>query len=121
MGADPSVCSSRRGRTGKPGPVDLTGRICLYEKYRIEPPFVLHFGAAEPRKNTRRVIEAWAGLQQPVKSRAKLLIVGLDAEAAGGAGDLHSRLGIENSVVLNGFADEQDIPALCGWRTCLPT
>lgn len=113
MGADPErVFVTPWSHFGKPGPVDLTGRICLYEKYRIEPPFVLHFGAAEPRKNTRRVIEAWAGLRKPVKSRAKLLIVGLDAEAQAELAICTARLGIENSVVLNGFADEQDIPAL---------
>jgi glycosyltransferase involved in cell wall biosynthesis len=113
MGADPGrVFVTPWSHFGKPGPVDIGGRICLFEKYRIEPPFVLHFGAAEPRKNTRRVIEAWAGLRKPIKNHAKLLIVGLDADAQAEFATCTARLGIESSVILNGFADEQDIPAL---------
>lgn len=97
---------------GKPVSVDLNERIRLYEKYRVEPPFVLHFGAAESRKNTRRVIEAWAGLRKIIKNRARLLIVGLDAQSQAELSTCAARLGIESSVALHGFADEQDIPAL---------
>jgi glycosyltransferase involved in cell wall biosynthesis len=97
---------------GKPGPVDLAERIKLFEKYRVEPPFVLHFGASEPRKNTRRVIEAWAGLRKMIKEHARLLIVGLDAEAQAELSTSTARLGIESSVVLNGFAADEDIPSL---------
>lgn len=97
---------------GKPGPVDLAGRISLFEKYRVEPPFVLHFGAADPRKNTRRVIEAWAGQRKLIKNHAKLLVVGLDAQAQAELSICTARLGIESSVVLHGFADEADIPSL---------
>lgn len=97
---------------GKPATVDLAGRIKIFEKYRVEPPFVLHFGAAEARKNTRRVIEAWAGLRKLIKSRARLLIVGLDAQSQAELSTCVARLGIESSVALHGFADEEDIPAL---------
>jgi glycosyltransferase involved in cell wall biosynthesis len=97
---------------GKPASVDLAGRIRIFEKYRVEPPFVLHFGAAEPRKNTRRVIEAWAGLRKQIKNHARLLIVGLNAEAQAELSICTARLGIESSVALHGFADEADIPAL---------
>lgn len=113
MNADPArVFVTPWADFGRPDPVDLAGRIKIFEKYRVEPPFVLHFGAAEPRKNTRRVIEAWAGLRKPIKSRARLLIVGLDAKAQAELTTCTARLGIESSVALHGFADEADIPAL---------
>lgn len=113
MGASPQrVFVTPWADFGKPGPVDLAERIKLYEKYRVEPPFVLHFGAAESRKNTRRVIEAWAGLRKIIKHHARLLVVGLDAEAQAELSTCTARLGIESSVVLNGFADEEDIPSL---------
>jgi glycosyltransferase involved in cell wall biosynthesis len=92
--------------------VSMEDRIRLFEKYRIDPPFVLHFGASEPRKNTRRVIEAWAGLRKIVKAHARLLVVGLDARAQQELSTCAARLGIESSVVLHGFADEEDVPAL---------
>ncbi len=97
---------------GKPGPVELSDRIRLFEKYRVEPPFVLHFGAAESRKNTRRVIEAWAGQRKMVKHHARLLVIGLDPQAQAELATMTARLGIEDSVVLNGFADEDDVPSL---------
>ncbi|GAB4111013.1 MAG: glycosyltransferase family 1 protein [Phycisphaeraceae bacterium] len=113
MNADPDrVFVTPWSHFGKPGPVDLPERVCLYEKYRVEPPFVLHFGAREPRKNTRRVIEAWAGLRKPIKQHARLLILGLDAEAQAEFATCCARLGAESSIILNGFADEADIPAL---------
>ena len=97
---------------GRAESVNMQDRVRLFEKYRIDPPFILHFGAGEPRKNTRRVLEGWAGLRKAVKSRARLLIVGLDAETQKELATCAARLGIESSVVLNGFADEHDIPAL---------
>jgi glycosyltransferase involved in cell wall biosynthesis len=113
MNADPGrVFVTPWADFGKPPSVDLDGRIKIFEKYRVEPPFVLHFGAAEPRKNTRRVIEAWAGLRKQIKSRARLLIVGLAPEAQAELSVCTARLGIESSVLLHGFADEADIPAL---------
>lgn len=113
MNADPDrVFVTPWADFGKPPSVDLQRRIRLYEKYRVEPPFVLHFGAAESRKNTRRVIEAWAGLRKLIKNHARLLIVGLDPQSQAELSTCAARLGIESSVVLHGFADEDDVPAL---------
>ncbi len=113
MDADPArVFVTPWADFGKAPHVDLAWRINIFEKYRVEPPFVLHFGATEPRKNTRRVIEAWAGLRKQLKSQVKLLVVGLDAQAQQELAVCTARLGIESSVVLHGFADEVDVPAL---------
>ena len=113
MAADPDkVFVTPWADFGKPASVDLEGRMKIFEKFRVEPPFVLHFGAAESRKNTRRVIEAWAGMRKQIKNRARLLIVGLDAQAQAELSTCVARLGIEQSVALHGFAEEEDVPAL---------
>ena len=85
---------------------ELTGR------YRLTHPFVLHFGAADPRKNTRRLLEAWALIGARSRRRWQLVVVGLDAGAQGQMLEYCQGLGVRDSVSLNGFAAEQDVADL---------
>jgi alpha-1,3-rhamnosyl/mannosyltransferase len=73
---------------------------------------VLHFGAAAPRKNTRRLLEGWSLLDRSSRARAKLVIVGLNASSKAQLMLVCERLGISSSVVLHCFADEEHLPAL---------
>ncbi len=82
------------------------------DRYRVDRPFVLHYGAADPRKNTRRLIEAWSMMGARQRKRWTLLIIGLDAEAQAEYLSLCDSLGVTASVMLHGFAPEGDIPAL---------
>lgn len=84
----------------------------IAEYYDLTKPFVLHLGAAAPRKNTRRVLEAWAGLPRKLRESWQLLIVGLDDKASATAGKLCERWRLGESVRLYGFAPECDMPAL---------
>lgn len=81
-------------------------------RYRISAPFVLHFGAADPRKNTRQLLEAWALLGGRSRRRWQLLVVGLDAAAQGDLMSYCHALGVHDTVSLHGFAPEEDVPAL---------
>ncbi len=74
--------------------------------------FVLHFGAAAPRKNTGRMLEAWTRMSHNEPHDWRLLIVGLDEETRTNLRDLAKILDVEQSVRLHGFADEADLPAL---------
>ena len=87
-------------------------RLPVLEQYGITKPFVLHFGAAAPRKNTRRLIASWAMLDERVRNHWQLVVVGLDRQTYRRMVVQAESLGIHDQVLLNGFADEQDVPAL---------
>ena len=84
----------------------------VLQRYGIDRPFVLHFGAVAPRKNTRRLLKAWARLDRSIRTEWRLLVVGLDETFRSRMAHAAERWGIGDSVVLGGFADEADLPAL---------
>jgi len=91
----------------------------VLQRYGIDRPFVLHFGGPAPRKNTARVLEAWALTGSAIRNGYQLLIVGLDgASLADSEIRLHN-LGLGESVRLHGFADESDLPTLLSAATML--
>ena len=55
------------------GPAEKTAEACSIE----EPPFILALGSHDPRKNTERIIRAYAGLKCSGAIQQKLRIVGL--------------------------------------------
>jgi glycosyltransferase involved in cell wall biosynthesis len=75
-------------------------------------PYVLAFGAADPRKNTRRILRAWAGLDLGVRERTGLLIVGLQGPILEELRAEARAIAPEGACVLAGFAEESDLPAL---------
>lgn len=91
----------------------------VLSRYGVRKPFVLHFGSAAPRKNTRRVIEAWSMLDKPIRQAHQLLIVGLDRAAKELLSQTVARLGVSSSVLLHTFADEADLPTLLSAATTL--
>jgi glycosyltransferase involved in cell wall biosynthesis len=48
----------------------------LRRRYRLEKPFVMYAGAADPRKNLHGLMEAFARLPAPVRGQHSLAIVG---------------------------------------------
>ncbi len=83
-------------------------------EYGLEPdvPYVLGFGAADPRKNTERVLLAWAGLDAALRERSCLLLVGIQGAALLRLRERARELGLGGSCVLAGFAPEADVPVL---------
>jgi glycosyltransferase involved in cell wall biosynthesis len=86
----------------------------IMTRYGVEPgyPFLIHFGMALPRKNTRRVFRAWAALPESLRQEARLLVVGLEGESRGEFQRLAAELGACGSVRLHGYAPADDIPGL---------
>lgn len=80
--------------------------------YGVSQPFVLHLGAAAPRKNTQRVLEAWQGIPAILRKAWKLLVVGLDDLTMTKMQRTVRKLRLQESVVLHGFAPEIDMPGL---------
>lgn len=86
------------------------------QRHGVRPPFVLHFGAAEPRKNTDRLLDAWLALPRRVRAGWSLLVVGLDQTSIERhrqrlSPDPHSA-GPDPSVHLLPYADPHDLPTL---------
>jgi glycosyltransferase involved in cell wall biosynthesis len=90
-------------------------------RYGLQPgqPYLFGFGAVDPRKNTRRIIEAWAALSPAVRSGLALLLVGLQEPALTDARAHAKTLAPEGGWSLMPFADEEDLPALLSGATAL--
>ncbi|OWK40447.1 glycosyltransferase family 4 protein [Fimbriiglobus ruber] len=97
----------------------------IRERYGIPPAvdYVLHFGMADPRKNTARVLDAWAALPAAVREAALLVVVGLQGAARDQFTEAARRLGIVDRVRLHGYAPEEDVRGLLAGATvlCYPT
>lgn len=81
-------------------------------RYDLNDPFVLHLGAGAPRKNTRRVIEAFAMLPRARRRNWKLVVVGLDEASKAEQQRRVRNLAMEHCIRLHGFAPDAELPAL---------
>jgi len=83
-------------------------------KYGLQPsrPYVLAFGAADPRKNTQRLIQAWAKAPPVVRRNYVLLVVGIEGPALARFKQQARDLAVNDSCLLHGFALEEDLAAL---------
>jgi glycosyltransferase involved in cell wall biosynthesis len=83
-------------------------------KYGLRPGerYAFGFGASDPRKNTCRLIEAYAGLPAGLSAEVRLLLVGIQEPSLTEFRALAGRLGVGDRAVLHGFADEADLPVL---------
>lgn len=77
-----------------------------------DQPFVFGFAAGDPRKNTRRLLEAWARLSPQDRGGHALLLVGLREPALSEFRHLAGALRLDGQCFLAGFAPEEDVAAL---------
>ena len=84
----------------------------LRTQYQLNRPFVIHFGAADPRKNTRPLLQAWAGLSRTTLARFQLLVVGLDDTTLAKLTAWTQRHNLSQSVSLHPFIPADHVPAL---------
>ncbi len=86
----------------------------IRRRYSIhaDRPYVLAFGAADPRKNTAGLIDAWWKID-PVRRRDWLLVlVGIQDSALPAFRTQVRQAGLEQDVVLGGFAAPEDVAGL---------
>lgn len=101
--ADPSMTTIR----------DPAERRAVAARYGASGPFVLHLGAPDPRKNTVRVIEAFAALPGRLRRHWSLVIVGLnDPGHRRRMVELCRARGVGDAAHLHDYAHESDLPAL---------
>ncbi len=83
-------------------------------KYNIGPdPFILGIGTIQPRKNFRRLVQAFSDLRPPAfASDLKLVIAGGKGWLYDDIFDEVKHLGLEGCVLFPGFVDDDDLPAL---------
>ena len=93
---------------------DGSALSALRERYGLgEGPVVLHMGASDARKNTRRVVEAFAELPEAIRRRWTLLVIGIECAAQRAELErLAGACGAAGAIRVRGFADEADMPAL---------
>jgi len=81
-------------------------------KYGLNHPFVLSLAGIDPRKNTHRVIEAFALLQRSICKDCSLVLVGLSSLAQRGFIKAVEKMGLTSRVAFTGFVPEEDLVAL---------
>ncbi len=83
-------------------------------EYGVAPGerYVFGFGAADPRKNTARLVRAFAGLPAGARDGVRLVLVGIQPGALSGFQKLAAEAGVSDRTTLSGFAAEDDLPAL---------
>ena len=98
--------------------VEDTERIPLVRKrYCLPEHFILFVGSLEPRKNVRRLLQAYAQLPSSLRDDIHLVI-------AGGVGwlndDIHPtvlQLGLKDRVHFIGYVEEDDLPIVYSLAT----
>lgn len=81
-------------------------------RYGLSLPFILALGAMDPRKNTARIMEAYAHFRKRGTGGYQLALVGLPSVSQNHFRQLSQTLGIADEVVLTGFVPEEDLVAL---------
>lgn len=91
------------------------------ERYGIpqESDYVLSLCTVEPRKNHVRLLKAWGNIYERLQlNNPKLVIAGRKGWGADFQRELEGRAAQENSVILTGFVDDADLPALYSGSVC---
>ncbi len=90
------------------------------QTYAIEGEYILSVGAIQPRKNLRRLIEAYARLRwtRPEGNLPKLVVAGKCAWLFEETLRSIKELQVTESVILTGYVPENDLPALYSGALC---
>lgn len=90
------------------------------EKYGLPYKFILFFGTIEPRKNLVALVRAFAALAKSGDrelERYSLVIAGTPGWRCQGVFDEIERSGVRDRIILTGFVEEADQPALYNLAT----
>ncbi len=96
-------------------PIDASDAAGIVQRYGLVPGYIYHGGGLEIRKNTEKLLQAYAKLRSDRDDIPPLVISGkVHAASNRLATDvigIIARLGLEDHVKLLGFVPEEDLPA----------
>ncbi len=93
----------------EPGPAADDGELT---ELGLNEPFFLFVGTLEPRKNLRRLVEAYSRLSDPLRNAARLVIVGGSGWGGVDARTIAAELGVAERVSVLGYVSEPLLAAL---------
>jgi glycosyltransferase involved in cell wall biosynthesis len=105
----PGIDSSFFRRVEEPQAVDSVLR-----KYRLERPFILFVGVLEPRKNIPRLLRAYSLFRKrrAGNQKIRLVVAGKKGWKTRALEETLRILDCREDVVLPGYVDDEDLPAL---------
>ena len=95
--------------------LQLRERFGLHSSKR----YVLHFGMADPRKNTARLIAAWSQLPGEIRRTVSLVIVGVAPSARDSFCQQVIQHNLDASVGIHGYVSDDDVAALLAGATVM--
>jgi len=90
--------------------IDATRISRVLSSFRIEAPFILSVGTLEPRKNLRKLLEAFALLPSSLRRRLMLVLVGKEGWDRRTTRSPLKGLCKDLRVLLTGYVKEEDLP-----------
>ena len=81
-------------------------------RYRLPDRYILAVGNLQPRKNLRRLIEAFAILKEAERIPQRLVLVGKGLWRESEIFNAIGALGLEEEVIATGYVPDADLPAL---------
>jgi glycosyltransferase involved in cell wall biosynthesis len=93
----------------RPIPTELAEATAA--RYGLTRPYILTVGAVQPRKNFGRLLAAFAGVRRDLPMH-RLAIVGAAPWGPQGLADLVQSHELAGRVVLAGYVEEKDLPAI---------
>lgn len=98
------------GVDGRFRPATEAAMLDVRERLKLPEAFILALGTIEPRKNLPRLIEAWKGLPQEVRTATPLVVAGSEGRVFASSKAIPSMTA--DGVIFSGFVDDEDLPAL---------
>ncbi|PQB05085.1 glycosyltransferase family 4 protein [Aureitalea marina] len=91
---------------------DLEKLQAVREKYKLPSQYLLHFGSMDPRKNTRRVLEAFVLYTKAVDPTTNLVLLSYSQEALIANLQILEAEDLLQQITLPGYIDDQDLAAI---------
>ena len=91
---------------------DSAALAAIHDRYRLPAQFLLAVGNLQPRKNLRRLIEAFATLRRDGRITAKLVLVGKTLWRESEIFAAIQGYGLADEVITTGYVPEEDLAAI---------
>ena len=78
-------------------------------KYKLDQPYILYVGSIHPRRNIKRLIEAFIYLKKEKRIEHKLVLIGLVLQQGSQLKDWISESQLEDQILTYGFVPDDDL------------